>query len=112
MGSLFLPRLYCRISVAAAAGLLTFVFLVGSHSPFSVASASFTQRGGDAPAFTVNRFRKGDRLPLFHSKPAGWRDLRSPYSQQTQDKAPLGCDPMVSPVNFHAPVMLYGRCMV
>jgi hypothetical protein len=112
MVSRFFFSSYSRIAIAA--GIFAVAFGLASIGPSSIAAAFFTADNAHAPAFTVNHFRKGDRLPLFHVRPRGGRDLgrREYLRAKQQKKAPLGCDPVVSPVNFAAPVMLYGRCAV
>jgi hypothetical protein len=64
-----------------------------------------------APQFTINRFRKGDRLPMARA-PAAWHDLLMPQSSQSEKKLPLGCDPVFGPIASPAVKSVYGRCMV
>jgi len=108
MARLVVLRLYPRV-VGAFAIVALAVFLV-SLDPLLGAAPSFepgaTQR---TPPVSVNRFRKGDRLPLH---PGTSDSLKSPNGLQTQERAPLGCDPAFSPVSSPAPVIVYGRCTV
>jgi hypothetical protein len=60
------------------------------------------------PQFTVNRFHKGDRLPMTRT-PAVRHDLHMPQSLQSGKRLPLGCDPALGPI---AAKSIYGRCMV
>jgi hypothetical protein len=60
------------------------------------------------PQFTVDRFHKGDRLPMTTS-PAVRHDLYIPNSWESGKKLPLGCDPVLGPI---AAKSIYGRCMV
>jgi len=62
------------------------------------------------PAFSVNRDRKGDRLPLHPSRTI-WREFRVPDGRQSQQRVPLGCDLAFSPVTSPALSKVYGRCM-
>jgi len=62
------------------------------------------------PGFSVNRYRKGDRLPL---RPSGaiQQDFRAPPGLQSRQKAPFGCDRSFSPVTSPVAPAIYGRCM-
>ncbi|MGB6534577.1 MAG: hypothetical protein WBF58_01290 [Xanthobacteraceae bacterium] len=60
-----------------------------------------------APTVTVNRFRKGDRLPLFTAGRDG-----TPQGLESRRRVPVGCDPAFSPVSTPALSTLYGRCTV
>jgi hypothetical protein len=102
-------RTYPCAIVAAAVAAFAFV-TVGSL----LNAAPYPGPGinsGTAP-FTVNRFRKGDRLPLFNSNRGVLRDMRMPSGLETQDAVPLGCDLAVSPVTTSSPAKVYGRCVV
>ena len=62
------------------------------------------------PSMTVNHFRKGDRLPLFHSR-AVQQGAPMPGGLQTRRKVPFGCDSAFSPVVSPELADVYGRCM-
>lgn len=118
MARLFCFRIYLRI--AGALGLLSLAFFLVSLDPFlRAAPIAAPGVGDDTPPVSVNRFRKGDRLPLFKSgdssrtgaNPAVWRD-RAPDRLQTREKMPIGCEPAFSPVSSPSPAIVYGRCMV
>lgn len=117
MARLVVLRLYPRV-LGAVSILALAVFLV-SLDPLLGAVPSFGPGLTEpSPAVSVNRFRKGDRLPLVHpglsSGRTGrdaWRERPMPKGLQTQERAPLGCDPAFSPVSSPAPVVVYGRCM-
>jgi hypothetical protein len=64
-----------------------------------------------APQFTVNQFRKGDRLPMTRT-PAAWHDLLTPQSLHSEKKLPVGCDPVLGPIASPAAKSVYGRCVV
>lgn len=64
-----------------------------------------------APEFTVNQFRKGDRL-LMTRTPAVWHDLLTPQSLQSGKKLLVGCDPVLGPLASPAAKSVYGRCIV
>lgn len=107
MASLFSLRTYLRL--VGAAGVVCLALLLVSLDPFlSAASTS-----GQTPEFTVNHFRKGDRLPLFNSLLSGSRSApASGIRLETTEKVPLGCDPAFSPVAAPSAVVVYGRCTV
>jgi hypothetical protein len=109
MARLFYLRTpYARISGALT--LCSLVFLLVSVDPFLSAAPTGPGVSGQTPAFSVNHFRKGDRLPLYH--PGAVRDdLRAPDGLQTQEKVPFGCDPAFSPVSTPSLSTIYGRCM-
>jgi hypothetical protein len=117
MARLVVLRLYPRL--VGAFGIVALALLLVSLDPLLGAAPSSgpgaTER---TPAMSVNRFRKGDRLPLVHpgtlNSPTNsgvWRKLRMPNGLQSQEKPPLGCDPAFSPVSSPARAVVYGRCM-
>ena len=105
---LYVRIVYVRILGALA--LCSLAFLLVSLDPFLSAAPIGSGVSGHTPAFSVNRFRKGDRLPLYHPG-AVWRDLRVPDGLQSQEKVPFGCDPAFSPVSAPSLSTVYGRCM-
>lgn len=105
---LSLRILYVRILGALA--LCSLAFLLLSLDPFLSAAAMRPGISGPTPAVSVNRFRKGDRLPLYHPG-AVWRDPSAPNGLQSQEKVPFGCDPAFSPVSAPSLSTVYGRCM-
>jgi hypothetical protein len=114
-----MARLWC-LRVASVFAAMALAFILVSLDPYFGAAQVAPGAGHAAPAFSVNRALKGDRLPLFHplvdqrSDPpaAARRDLPGPDGLQTQRKVPLGCDPAFSPVSAPSLSTLYGRCMV
>ncbi len=102
-------RLLC-LRIAGAIALCSLGFLLVSFDPFLSAAPIGVGSSDHTPAVSVNRFRKGDRLPLHHSG-AVWRDLRVPDGLQSQRKVPFGCDPAFSPVASPSMSKVYGRCM-
>jgi hypothetical protein len=106
MIGLYFLRLY-RQSLAAGGALALAWWIVGAP-PYG-ATAALTN---SASQFTVNQFRKGDRLPMIRT-PAVSRDLLTPPSLQSGKKLPLGCDPVVfGPIASPAANSVYGRCIV
>jgi len=99
---------YLPISSGLAAFALAFSFL--SVQTFLSAAPIQSGIGATAPIFTVNHFRKGDRLPL-HRPDAAPTGQPAPDGLQTQKKVPLGCDPSFSPVSSPLTARIYGRCM-
>jgi hypothetical protein len=106
--SLFFLRLYRR--TLAAGGILALAWWVMGATPlWNVATAP--RLTNSAPQFTVNQFRKGDRLPMTRT-PAVSHDLLKPQSLQRRKKLPVGCDPAFGPIALPAAKSVYGRCMV
>lgn len=99
---------YLPLSSGLAAFALAFSFL--SVQTFLSAAPIQSGIGATTPIFTVNHFRKGDRLPLYRPESAA-PDQRLPDGLQTQKKVPLGCDRSFSPVSSPAMAKVYGRCM-
>jgi hypothetical protein len=96
MVGLFFRHIYRR--TIAAGGILALAWWVtGAAPPWDAGLMN------SAPRFTVNRFRKDNRLPMTRTPGAG---------QSVQKKLPLGCDPAFSPVASPASKSVYGRCMV
>lgn len=100
--------LYIRI--AGAVALFATVFLLASLDPFLSAAPLRPGVSTPTPAVSVNRFRKGDRLPLHHPA-AVWEDFRRPDGLQTERRVPFGCDRAFSPVATPALSKVFGRCM-
>jgi hypothetical protein len=110
---------FLRIVVAFA--LVSFAFLFGSVGPLLRAAPI----GGPVvkdrtSAVSVNRYRKGDRLPVSSNsdkpnragaKGATWWDLREQGSSQSRRQVPIGCDPAFSPVSSPSLARVFGRCM-
>ena len=101
----FSLRLY-RQSLAVG-GILALAWW-GMSAAQHAAMAGITN---SAPQFTVNPFRKGDRLPMTRT-PAVSRDLLTPPSLQSKKKLPVGCDPVLGPIASPAANSVYGRCIV
>ena len=100
------------LSVAGMLALASLAFFVVGFAPL-LSAAPFSPGISDrTPAVSVNRFRKGDRLPVRDTQ-AIQPDLQMPdgLEIQSQGKVPLGCDPAFSPVTSPALSNLYGRCM-
>jgi len=109
------------LRIVGAGTLVSFAFLFGSLDPFlraaPVTAAAVSDR---TPPVSVNRYPKGDRLPLVKSSdnsgPLGtghviWWDLRALNGSQAQKRVPVGCDPAFSPVASPSLAVVYGRCM-
>lgn len=118
MANLFSARTIVRI--AGACVLLSLGYFLGAINPFlSAAPFARPASSASAPAFTVNRFRKGDRSPLFNSAVSDRlraadapHERRAPDGFETARRTPLGCDPAFSPFATSSRVVVYGRCMV
>ena len=110
---------FLRIVVAFAFVSLAFFF--ARLDPFLRAAPI----GGPAVnvgslAVSVNRYRKGDRLPVLNNsdnsnrtgaKGAIWWDLSGQGTSQTRRRVPIGCDPAFSPVSSPSLAAVFGRCM-
>ena len=110
MARLVVLRLYPRI-MGACAILALAVFLVSLDPLLGAVPSPGPGATERTPPVSVNRLRKGDRLPLVHPGASDSRTKPMPGGLQTQEKAPLGCDPAFSPVSSPAKVVVYGRCM-
>lgn len=110
------------LRITGAIGLVLLAFFLVSVDPFF--GSTLTARPGfntAAPPMSVNRFRKGDKLPPLNSsfsspidgKPAIRQDkFLAPSGLDMQDKVPVGCDPVFSQVPSPSAANIYGRCMV
>jgi hypothetical protein len=112
---------YLRVVRMVGAGALVSVaFLFGSLDPFlRAAPVTATAVSDHTPPVSVNRYRKGDRLPLLkssdNSAPAAanhaiWWDLRGLDGSRAGKQVPVGCDPAFSPVVSPSLATVYGRC--
>jgi hypothetical protein len=78
-------------------------------------AVSLTSQGNPGAA-SVNRALKGDRLPVARPSPTRFdtRDMiteRPQPQQNIQRDAPVGCDPLFSPISSPALAHLYRRCL-
>jgi hypothetical protein len=104
-----MARLFC-VRVVGAVVLCSLAFLLVSFDPFLRAAPIGPDTGNQTPAVSVNHFRKGDRLPLYHSG-AVQQEFRRPDGLQTQRHVPFACDPAFSPVATPSLSKVFGRCM-
>ena len=104
-----MAKLLC-LRMAGAVALCSLAFLLVSFGPLLSAAALGAGGKDRPPGFSVNRFRKGDRLPLYQPGTVR-RDLRVPEGLQSQQKVPFGCDPAFSPVAAPSLSTVYGRCI-
>jgi hypothetical protein len=117
MASLVVLRLYPRF-VGALGIVALAVILVGLDPLLGAAPSAGTGASERTPAVSVNRFRKGDRLPIVQPGALSgrtnqdvWRGRPIPDGLQTEEKTPIGCDPAFSPVSSPARAAIYGRCI-
>ena len=94
----------------AAGGILALAWWIMGAAPLSNVTAP-PGLANSAPQFTVNEFRKGDRLQVI-KHPSVRHDLPVPQSLQNEQKMPFGCDRAFSPVAAPAAKSIYGRCLV
>jgi hypothetical protein len=99
---------YLRIASALVA--CSVAFLLVSFDPYLSAAPIAPDASDNTPAVSVNRLRKGDRLPLYDSGTA-LRDFRGPEGLQSRKGVPFGCDRAFSPVSAPSLSAVYGRCM-
>jgi len=116
-----MAKLGGSLRIVVAFAFVSLAFFFASLDPFLRAAPI----GGPAvndrtPAVSVNRYRKGDRLPALNNsdnsnrtgaKGAIWWDLRGQGSSQTRGQVPIGCDPAFSPVSSPSLAAVFGRCM-
>jgi hypothetical protein len=108
---------FLRITVAFT--LASAAFLFSSLDPFlRAAPISGPVINDRTPVVSVNRDRKGDRLPVnsgnakrASANGAIWWDLHGQGSAQTRRQVPVGCDPAFSPVTSPSLAMVFGRCL-
>jgi hypothetical protein len=112
---------YLRIMrIAGAGAIVSLAFFFASLDPFlRAAPMTSTAVSARTAPVSVNRDRKGDRLPLFKSSDnSGWTginhmilwDLRGLNGSQARERVPVGCDPAFSPVASPSLATVYGRC--
>jgi len=103
------------LRMASAAGLLALAgfFAVGIDPFLSAAADQATMAPAtSAPAMTVNRAMKGDRLPLV--PPAAFtpdQGNRTVPQSQPQAQMPFACDPAFSTIQVRRSANVYRRCM-
>jgi hypothetical protein len=125
-----MARLFCAASrgasflrVVAAFTLVSLAFFLGSLDPFlraaPIGGPGVNTPATPATAVSVNRYRKGDLLPVLSNSDnsnrtdanrATWWDLREPDGVQARRKVPVGCDPAFSPVSSPSLAAFFGRC--
>lgn len=98
------------LRILGAVALCSLALILVGLAPLPGAARVGSGVSNPTPTVTVNRFRKGDRLPLFSSG-AARRDGK-PQGLQSQQRVPVGCDPAFSPVTTPSLSMVYGRCTV
>ena len=109
------------LRIVGAGALVSLAFLFGSLDPFLRAAPVTVAAVSDRPpSVSINRYPKGDRLPLpknaDNSGPVGsyhviWWNLRGLNGLQADGQVPVGCDPAFSPVASPSLAVVYGRCM-
>jgi hypothetical protein len=97
------------VRIAGAVAFIAVAFLLISFEPLLRAAPFDPGLSTQTTAFSVNRFRKGDLLPVQHSG-AIWRDFRRPDGLESEQRVPVGCDPAFSPVSTPALGTVFGRC--
>jgi hypothetical protein len=105
MVGFFSLRLYQQS--LAVGGILALAWWVMGAAPY----AAMARLANSAPQFTVNQFRKGDRLPMTRG-PATWHGLLMPQNLQSGKKLAVGCDPVFGAIAAPAAKSVYGRCVV
>jgi hypothetical protein len=108
-GDVPMARLF-DVRLVGAMLLCSFVFLLASFEPFLRAAPIGPSADDQTQAVSINHFRKGDRLPLYHPN-AVQPEFRRPDGLQTQRNVPFGCDPAFSPVATPSLSKVFGRCM-
>jgi hypothetical protein len=108
------------VRVVVGFACVSLAFFLASLDPFlHAAPIGSSLVSGRAPAVSINRDRKGDRLPVSSStdspkrtgaKGAIWWDLHRQGGTQTRPQVPIGCDPAFSPVTSPSLATVFGRC--
>lgn len=108
-----MARLVSPVSfrVVSAVALCSAAFVLASAAPYLYAAPAVPELSNPEPAMTVNHFRKGDRLPLFHRRAVRQETPVGPAGSQSPGRVPIGCDSSFSPVTSPELARLYGRCM-
>lgn len=100
------------LRMASAVGLLALALFLLGIDPFLSGDAG---RTGAAPAVSVDRSLKGDRLPLSHPAIFDLPDWQAEFdfqpSTQPRARIPFGCDPVFSPIQAPAAANVYRRCL-
>jgi hypothetical protein len=96
--------LFVRIAGAFGATALA-LFFVGLIPFLSADPTSGAGLARKAPAFSVNREFKGDRLPV---APVSARNVKP--SEGYPKEVPVGCDASFSPISAPRLAYIYGRC--
>lgn len=102
-----MARLLC-LRITGAIALCSLGFLLVSLDPFLSAAPIDPGFSRQTPPVLVNRFRKGDRLPLYHQ---GVREMQPQGSVKRQGGVPFACDREFSPVTTPTLSGVFGRCM-
>jgi hypothetical protein len=98
------------LRVMGAVALCSAAFVLAGAAPHLYAAPVAPGLSDPEPSMTVNHFRKGDRLPLFHRR-AVRQEVPTPTGSRTEGRVPFGCDSAFSPVTSPELATLYGRCM-
>jgi hypothetical protein len=105
------------VRIVAAFAVVSLAYFFSSLAPFLHAAPGLAVNGS-TPAVSVNRYRKGDRLPVLGNsedfnrtgaKGPNW-DLHGQGSSQVHGQVPIGCDPAFSPVSSPSLATVFGRC--
>jgi hypothetical protein len=121
MAKLFGGDDYLRmVRIVGAGALVSLAFFFASLDPFlRAAPITGTAVSDRTPPVSVNRDRKGDRLPLVKSTSNSTQpgtghtilwDLHGLNGSQARERVPVGCDPAFSPVASPSLATVYGRC--
>ena len=121
MARLFGSIDYLRIiRIVGAGAIVSLAFFFASLDPFlRAAPMTGTAVSERTASVSVNRDRKGDRLPLFRSSEISGQtgtnhtvlwDVHGLNSSQAHGRVPVGCDPAFSPVASPSLATVYGRC--
>jgi hypothetical protein len=101
------------LRMASAVGLISLSLLFVGFLPFlpllSVGPSAGAGFAAKAPAASVNREFKSDRLPLPSDMNSAFSKSEPPRSQGSKE-IPDGCDPSFSPITTPQLAQVYGRC--
>jgi len=99
------------LRMASAAGLLALALVLVGIDPF----LSSPTAAGFAPATSIDRSLKGDRLPVWHAALPDALDRKNEFGARSaatlHAQAPFGCDAAFSSISSPPPKNVYRRCM-
>jgi hypothetical protein len=104
-----MAKLFVRI--AGALGMTGLALFFVGLIPFFADPTVGAGIAAKAPAFSVNRQFKGDRLPVSNAASVARRGLSTREQSSKPPKMPVGCEGAFSPISSPRLAHVIGRCM-